>query len=109
MSNNGARNRFIIRKKASTCGTSSIARHPPVSPHSTEPYNPRPQGLEGQIDIVTPQTIGGLKSPEYLALNPQGKMPLLVTESGWPLPESEVWGRLCGSSVGCMCVDEESN
>ncbi|PNW74809.1 hypothetical protein CHLRE_12g508850v5 [Chlamydomonas reinhardtii] len=62
VSNNGARNRFIIRKK----------------------------GLEGQIDIVTPQTIGGLKSPEYLALNPQGKMPLLVTESGWPLPESEV-------------------
>ncbi|GLC43872.1 hypothetical protein PLESTF_001405100 [Pleodorina starrii] len=62
VSNNGARNRYIIRKK----------------------------GLEGEIDIVSPQSIGGLKSPEYLALNPQGKMPLLVLEDGTPLPESEV-------------------
>ncbi|GIL70070.1 hypothetical protein Vretimale_3346 [Volvox reticuliferus] len=62
VSNNGARNRYIIRKK----------------------------GLEGEIDIVSPQTIGGLKSPQYLALNPQGKMPLLILEDGTPLPESEV-------------------
>ncbi|GFR46432.1 hypothetical protein Agub_g8006 [Astrephomene gubernaculifera] len=62
LSNNGARNRYIIRKK----------------------------GLENEIDIVSPQTIGGLKSPEYLALNPQGKMPLLVLEDGTAIPESEV-------------------
>ncbi|KXZ55975.1 hypothetical protein GPECTOR_2g1527 [Gonium pectorale] len=62
VSNNGARNRYIIRKK----------------------------GLTEEIDIVSPQTIGGLKSPQYLALNPQGKMPLLITADGTPLPESEV-------------------
>lgn len=32
--------------------------------------------------------IGGLKSPEYLALNPQGKMPLLVADE-ITLPESD--------------------
>lgn len=33
---------------------------------------------------------GGLKSPEYLALNPMGKMPCLVTDAGVGVPESEV-------------------
>jgi glutathione S-transferase len=33
---------------------------------------------------------GGLKAPEYLALNPMGKMPCLVTESGAGVPESAV-------------------
>jgi maleylpyruvate isomerase len=33
---------------------------------------------------------GGLKSPEYLALNPMGKMPCLLTDSGLGVPESEV-------------------
>ena len=34
--------------------------------------------------------MGGIKSEEYLAMNPQGKMPLLVTADGLALPESEV-------------------
>jgi glutathione S-transferase len=33
---------------------------------------------------------GGMKSEEYLAINPIGKVPCLVTESGLKLPESEV-------------------
>lgn len=65
VSNHGARNRYIIKKK----------------------------GLEDDILIASPQAIGGLKSPEYLALNPQGKMPLLILEDGTPLPESEVGPR----------------
>ena len=35
-------------------------------------------GLESEVDIISPMKIGGLRSEEYLALNPQGKMPLLV-------------------------------
>ena len=35
------------------------------------------------------KTLGGLRSEEYLALNPQGKMPLLTTEAG-PIAESDV-------------------
>ncbi len=33
---------------------------------------------------------GGFKSEEYLAINPIGKIPCLVTDSGQTLPESEV-------------------
>lgn len=48
------------------------------------------KGLESIIDIKSPLELGGLKSPEYLALNPQGKMPVLVLPDGTSLPESEV-------------------
>lgn len=49
------------------------------------------KGLEKDFDIVAPATLGGLKSEAYLALNPQGKMPLLLTPgpAGLALPESE--------------------
>ena len=43
VSNNGARCRIIIYKK----------------------------GIEDKIDVKSPMDIGGLRSPEYLALNPQ--------------------------------------
>ncbi|PSC73230.1 glutathione S-transferase [Micractinium conductrix] len=64
ISNCAARNRFVIYKK----------------------------GLEGEVDIQAPKLLGdkGVKSPAYLALNPQGKMPLLVLPDGTPLPESQV-------------------
>ena len=43
------------------------------------------------LDFETPRPPGGgLKSPEYLALNPMGKAPCLVTEEGLALPESTV-------------------
>src|SRR5262245_37340829 len=32
---------------------------------------------------------GGLKSPEYLKINPVGKIPVLLTESGTVIAESE--------------------
>jgi len=41
------------------------------------------------VAIVSPATLGGLKSDEYLALNPQGKMPLLTSQDGINLPESD--------------------
>lgn len=46
------------------------------------------------IEIKEPTDIGGgLKSAEYFALNPQGKMPLLVTDAGYPIPESDTIAR----------------
>jgi glutathione S-transferase len=45
------------------------------------------KGLD--IEIVSPPA-GGLKSPEYLALNPLGKMPALALDDGQAIPESEV-------------------
>lgn len=63
VSNNGARVRFVFYKKS----------------------------LTDQYSIEPPGTIGGLKSEQYLKLNPQGKMPLLVMADGKDsLPESEV-------------------
>lgn len=52
------------------------------------------KGLEADVDILSPMDLGGLKSPEYLALNPQGKMPLLVTKEG-PIYESDTIARYC--------------
>jgi glutathione S-transferase len=39
------------------------------------------------VDIVDPP--GGTKSPEYLALNPMGKVPVLALDNGETIPESE--------------------
>ena len=44
------------------------------------------KGLD--IEIVAPPE-SGAKSPEYLALNPMGKIPVLVLDDGSTLPESE--------------------
>ena len=62
VSNNGARCRIIIYKKGLS--------------------------LTDDVLIKSPVDLGGLKSPEYLALNPQGLMPLLVTPEG-SIPESD--------------------
>lgn len=47
-------------------------------------------GLEDAVDIRPPKDLGGLKSAEYMALHPAGKMPLLVLPSGQAIPESTV-------------------
>lgn len=64
VSNNGARVRMLLKSKGLL-------------------------SLEHRIRIRPPSDLGGLKSEEYLALNPQGKMPLYVTERGVPIPESD--------------------
>ena len=72
VSNNGARCRIIIYKKN-------------LSP--------------SQVAIVSPMTLGGLKSPNYLAVNPQGKMPALVcSETGMDIAESDTICRYLMSS-----------
>ncbi len=64
VSNHGARVRFVIYKKK----------------------------LEDRYEIKSPGSLeGGLKGAAYLALNPQGKMPLLVAPGGQEIiPESEI-------------------
>jgi glutathione S-transferase len=44
------------------------------------------KGLD--IEIVSPPA-SGTKSPEYLALNPMGKVPVLALDNGDTIPESE--------------------
>ena len=48
------------------------------------------KGLADEVTIASPADLGGIKSPEYLALHPQGKMPLLVLDDGQAIPESEI-------------------
>lgn len=55
------------------------------------------QGLEDEIEMAKPADLGGLKSEAYLALNPEGKMPLLVTPEGEGIPESKVRARISSS------------
>lgn len=64
VSNNGARCRLILYKKKI-------------------PSN--------EVQIISPMELGGLKSTEYLALNPQGKMPCLSINGDAPysIPESD--------------------
>ena len=63
VSNNGARCRLILYKKGIS---------------------------EDEVEIVSPATMGGLRDPKYLTLNPQGKMPLLTSnQDGMNIPESD--------------------
>ena len=48
------------------------------------------KSLENAVEIKSPSELGGLKSDEYLALNPYGKMPMLTTGEGETIYESEV-------------------
>ena len=59
--------------------------------------------LEALVDVVSPaDAYGGLKTPAFLALNPQGKMPILVVpadQGGF-----EAGRHLFVSLVGCGVV-----
>lgn len=66
VSNNGARVRMLLKAKGLLSKDSMC-----------------------NIVIRPPSDLGGLKSDEYLKLNPQGKMPLFVSDRGLPIPESD--------------------
>jgi len=52
------------------------------------------KGLDGgALAIESPSSLGGLKSDEYKALNPQGKMPLMQLSSGQAIYESDTIAR----------------
>jgi glutathione S-transferase len=48
------------------------------------------KGLEDEFDVVSPAELGGFGSEQFIALNPQNKMPILLLPNGQSLPESEV-------------------
>ena len=54
----------------------------------------RSKGIIGShLEIQKPDDFGGLKSAQYLALNPQGKMPLLITNDDDVIIESDCIAR----------------
>ena len=61
-----------------------------VSPAQLCRYIIYKKKLEGVVDIQSPKVLGGLKSEAYLAINPQGMMPVLALPDGTSLPESQV-------------------
>jgi glutathione S-transferase len=48
------------------------------------------KGLEDHIEMKSPADYGGLSSPEYRKINPQGKMPALILPTGDVLYEANV-------------------
>ncbi len=49
--------------------------------------------ISSHLEIQKPDDFGGLKSAQYLALNPQGKMPLLITNDDDVIIESDCIAR----------------
>ncbi|KAL3932875.1 MAG: hypothetical protein SGPRY_000524, partial [Prymnesium sp.] len=73
-------------------------------------------GLQDQVDLKRPADFGGTASDEYRALNPQGKIPVLILPSGEALFEAKVIiGYLndryatVGPSVGATTAEERAH
>ena len=50
-----------------------------------------------QVEVVSPMELGGLRSEDYLKVNPQGKMPALACRDENELvPESDTIARFLG-------------
>jgi glutathione S-transferase len=57
------------------------------------PFAARVRGViyfKGAPVAIVPPPEGGIKGPDYLAINPLGRLPALVLDDGSTLPESEV-------------------
>eukprot|EP00879_Flechtneria_rotunda_P024314 GHRR01025770.1.p1 GENE.GHRR01025770.1~~GHRR01025770.1.p1 ORF type:complete len:150 (+),score=41.99 GHRR01025770.1:715-1164(+) len=65
------------------------------------------KGLEEDFEIVSPMEFGGLGSEQYKAINPQGKMPVLLLTNGTILPESEV--RLVAAQLNKLKHQQQPN
>eukprot|EP00892_Ulva_mutabilis_P011410 jgi/Ulvmu1/8641/UM046_0046.1 len=96
----GAEHRIRLRAQAAQTRSSACRAFQPSKPTLFDvplsPFGARIRyyiyeyGLENDVDIKSPADLGGLKSDEYMALHPAGKMPLLVLPSGQAIPESTV-------------------
>jgi len=91
-------NAFSLMKMSSISGTSMSASSPKHSLYDVPVSNNgarcrvilyKKDIKSDDVTIVSPMELGGLKSEKYLALNPQGKMPLLTVEDGMSIPESD--------------------
>ena len=103
VSNNGARCRIMYLPVQNADQFPSQMRVRSMCLHTGTAVGPRftslyfaisiyKKGIEDKVDIKSPKELGGLVSPEYRALNPQGKMPLLVCDDV-SLPESDPISR----------------
>lgn len=80
----------LLLAAISVAAALNIVYDMPVSNHGARVrYVAYAKGIRDQLRFESPSNIGGLKSAEFLALNPQGKIPLLVAEDGNVLPESD--------------------
>lgn len=62
----------------------------PVSNHGARiRWLIKAKGLGNDIEVKSPAEVGGLQSEEYLRMNAQGKMPLMMCEGNYPLPDSD--------------------
>ena len=70
-------------RRATACQPATRAAH---ASHT----RPKAKGMHAfNPQVVSPSELGGLRSEEYLTLNPQGKMPLLVEDDGTVVWESD--------------------
>ena len=78
-----------------TMSTKDILFDMPVSNHGARVRMIiQSKGIQQYVDIKQPSDLGGLKSVDYLKLNPQGKMPLLLSEPNqYPIVESDCIAR----------------
>ena len=66
-------------------------QHPELCPERLQcRFIMRKKKLLEKIDIESPKVFGGMKTDEFLALNPQGLIPALVFPDGKALWESDV-------------------
>jgi hypothetical protein len=92
-----------LLRHATHLASSPPPTHTPLQKYPKVRHIIYSKGLEAEFDIVSPMTVGGLTSDAYRAMNPQGKMPLLLLPDGTALPESEVPGVWRGWLVVRCC------
>ena len=70
------------------------------------------KGIQDNFQILNPTSIGGLKSAEFMKINPLGKMPVLVTPEGDNIPESDTLSRYVlekfGTAFGTFGTDRRA-
>ncbi|RYH00470.1 glutathione S-transferase family protein [archaeon] len=86
---------FLTMMRSSALVVKEVLFDTPVSNHGARiRMIIKAKGLGDRFEIKSPDSIGGLKSPEYLAINAQGKMPLLLTgDAKYPIVESDTISR----------------
>lgn len=83
-----------IHKRSLSMAAKEVLFDMPVSNHGARcRMIIKSKQLQSLISISKPDDIGGLKGPTYLSLNPQGKMPLFITDEGDAIPESDCISR----------------
>ena len=73
---------FVVLNGGSSVTPESAHRHVPTNPVGAS-------GLEDVCEVKKPADYGGLKSEDFLKINPMGKMPALISSDGTTVFESQ--------------------